>query len=248
MQITDIHTHIVYGIDDGADDREMSLRLIDMEYNQGVRKIFCTSHSWSVKDCYQDYHRRFSGLKLEAEEKYPGLKLYKGCEVKCFRNEMEKTIDRIQEDIFPSMNGTRYVLAEFSPRVTDGMDEMRYCLIKLLNSGYIPIIAHAEKYHNIYSDPEEDIFFLRELGCMVQINLFSVQQDTGWRKELANLFLEKRLVDFVGTDAHNLSYKSAEAAIGAEAIRKRYGSAYADQILSGNAEKLLITDNPEMEG
>ena len=37
MQITDIHTHIVYGIDDGADDREMSLRLIDMEYNQGVR-------------------------------------------------------------------------------------------------------------------------------------------------------------------------------------------------------------------
>ena len=61
------------------------------------------------------------------------------------------------------------------------------------------------------------------------------------------MFLEKRLVDFVGTDAHNLSYKSAEAAIGAEAIRKRYGSAYADQILSENAEKLLITDNPEME-
>lgn len=61
MQITDIHTHIVYGIDDGADDREMSLRLIDMEYNQGVRKIFCASHSWSVKDCYQDYHRRFRG-------------------------------------------------------------------------------------------------------------------------------------------------------------------------------------------
>ena len=43
MQITDIH------------DREMSLRLIDMEYNQGVRRIFCTSHSWSVKDCYQGY-------------------------------------------------------------------------------------------------------------------------------------------------------------------------------------------------
>lgn len=240
MRIADIHTHIVYGIDDGADDREMSLRLIGMEYEQGVRGIFCTSHSWYMDKRHREYHKRFLELKEEAEKKYPGLLLYKGCEVKCFQSEMAEIIENVRNDVFPMMNGTGYVLAEFSPNLTDGMEEMRYCLEKLLDNGYIPIIAHAERYHNIYDSPADDVFFLRELGCLVQINLFSVSQDSGWRKELANLFLENRLVDFVGTDSHNLSYKSPEISIGAEAIRKQYDSSYADAILFGNAEKRLI--------
>ena len=83
------------------------------------------------------------------------------------------------------------------------------------------------------------------MGCLVQINLYSVEQDKGLvgggsRKELANLFLKNNLVDFVGTDTHRLDYKPSEAAIGAAAIRERYGDAYADKILYKNAEEKLI--------
>lgn len=45
MKIIEIHTHMLYGIDDGAHDSDMSLTLMDMDYDQGVRMIFCTNHS-----------------------------------------------------------------------------------------------------------------------------------------------------------------------------------------------------------
>ena len=81
---------------------------------------------------------------------------------------------------------------------------------------------------------------------MVQINLYSVEQDRGLvgggsRKELANLFLQHQLVDFVGTDTHRLDYKPPEAAVGAVALREKYGAEYAADVLWHNAEQALTS-------
>ena len=245
MGIIDIHTHMLYDIDDGAKDSEMSLALMGMDYEQGVRGIFCTNHSYGMEEGYANYHRKFEKLSKVAAGRYPGLSLYKGCEIYCCREEMPDIIRYIRKDIYPVMNDTNYVLLEFDPYVTNGMEEMHYCLEYALNAGFIPIIAHVERYKIIYDEPLEDLRRVKELGCLLQINLYSVEQDQGHvgggsRKELANLFLKNRLVDFVGTDTHRLNYKSPEAAIGAEAIRKKYGDDYADMVLFKNAEKLLI--------
>lgn len=239
MPIIDIHTHILYGIDDGSWDSDMSLELMGMEFKQGVRGIFLTNHCGDMRNEYQNYHRRFEKLSRKVAEKYPELSLYKGCEIICYRRWMPEIINCIRDDIFPAMNGTRYVLAEFKPDRTEGMEEMKYCLEYILDKGYIPIIAHAERYMPIYDDPLTDLVMLKEIGCLVQINLFSVEQDHDPRKYLANLFLKHQLVDFVGTDAHNTYYKSPEAAIGAAALRERYGDEYADKVLYKNAEELL---------
>lgn len=249
MRIIDIHTHILHGIDDGADDEGMSLKLMGMEYEQGVRGIFCTNHSYGMKDSYAEYHRKFEKLSKLASEKYPGLSLYKGCEVLCAQEEMPEIIADIRSNVYPTMNGTKHVLTEFDPNWTEGMAEMRYCLEYLLDQDFVPIIAHAERYHVIYDDPLEDLRRLKEMGCLVQINLYSVEQDEGGvdghRRELANLFLVHHLVDFVGTDAHNLYYKSPEAAIGARALLERYGEGYAEDILRKNAERFLHVGNPD---
>ncbi len=247
MKIIDIHTHMLYGIDDGAYDSEMSLELMGMDYDQGVRGIFCTNHSYGMIDYYRDYHRRFEKLKRVAEERYPGLSLYKGCEVLCYKEKMDRIIKNVRSDIFPTMNGTGYVMLEFDPHVTKGMEEMTYCLEYALDKGYIPVVAHVERYKAIYDDPLNDLIRMKELGCLTQINLFSVEQDIGFatgssRKELANLFLRKRLVDVVGTDTHNLDYKSPEAKIGAATLKERYGEEYAESVLYRNAEKLLISE------
>lgn len=118
--------------------------------------------------------------------------------------------------------------------------EMQYCLEYALDSGYIPVIAHVERYNNIYDEPVRDLSMLKELGCMVQINLYSIDQDWGSRNELANLFLKYQLVDFVGTDTHRLDYKSPEAEVGAAALREKYGDEYANMVLYRNAENLLM--------
>lgn len=240
MGIIDIHTHMLYGIDDGSLSRDMSLRLMGMDFEQGVHGIFCTNHSYGLKYWYKDYHRRFEKLRREVADRYPGLALYKGSEILCYRDEMAYNINKIQKDIFPTMNGTNYVLLEFEPHETEGVEEMQYCLEYALDKGYIPIIAHVERYQPIYDDPLADLMKLKELGCLIQINLFSVDQDHGSRKELANLFLQNRLVDFVGTDSHRMDYKAPEAAIGAAALREKYGHEYADKVLYRNAEELLI--------
>ena len=245
MRIIDIHTHILYGIDDGARDSKMSLALIGMLYKQGVRGILCTNHSYCMEDGYMDYNKRFEKLRKDVADKYSGLSLYKGCEVLCCQDEMPGIINSIKNNVFPTMNGTKYVLVEFDPYGTNGIGEMEYCTEYALNEGYFPVIAHAERYKSIYDNPLEDLIRLKEKSCLVQVNLYSVEQDKGLvgggaRKELANLFLKHRLVDFVGTDTHRLDYKSPEAEVGATVLRKKYGDEYADAVLFGNAEKLLL--------
>ena len=239
--IIDIHTHIVCGIDDGAADFEESLRLIDMEYDQGVRGIFCTSHSYGMSERHENYHRNLGRMRSAVQARYPDLSLYEGCEVLCTKRRMPEIIQKIKEGIYPTLNGSRFVLTEFSPHATAGMEEMCYCLECISDEGFVPVIAHAERYEPIYDDPLNDVTWMKELGCLVQINLFNVKQDTGWRKELANALLEHHLADFVGTDTHNLSYKSPQVAICAAAVRK-YGMQYASQVLCGNAIKTILSE------
>ncbi len=240
MKIIDIHTHLLYRIDDGASSREMSMQLIGMEFEQGVRGIFCTNHSGGMEWKHKDYHRRFETLQKLTADQYPEVSLYKGCEVMCYRDEMPDIMKNLKRGIFPTMNGTSYVLTEFDPGWCDGTEEMRYCLSTILDAGYIPIIAHTERYANMYgTDPVEDLRKMKDEGCLVQVNLFSVEQDQGKREELANVFLQNRLVDFVGTDTHNLTYKSPEARIGADSILKRLDLEYAAKVLHKNAEEIL---------
>lgn len=62
MKIIDIHTHMLYGLDDGARDLSMSMQLIGMDYEQGVRGIFLTSQAEGVVGRIEDYKDRFKNL------------------------------------------------------------------------------------------------------------------------------------------------------------------------------------------
>ena len=238
--ITDIHTHIIYDIDDGSSNCEMSLQLIDKMYDQGVRNIFCTNHSYCMEDNYEKYYENFNKLNKIIKEKYSDLKLFKGCEILCNKPHMMKIINNIKNNIFPTMNGTNYVLIEFDPQSDISIYEMIYCLRKLIQNNYVPIIAHAERYNNIYTNMVENIKYLKEIGCLIQINLYSICQDISNRKDLANLLLKNKLVDFVGSDTHNLFYKSAEIKIGVEKLLNTYEEDYCENILLNNANKKLI--------
>ena len=237
-KIADIHSHIIYDIDDGSNSLDTTLKLIEMEYKQGVRDIFCTSHSYYMENNFKLYNERFSEINKIVNNKYSDLSLYKGCEILLHKHKILSIIKNIDNNVFPTLNNTKYVLVEFDPDNTDGIQEMIYCLRKILEHKYIPIIAHAERYGKLYENIIEDISYLREIGCLVQINLYSVSQDKGERKDIANLLLTHKLVDFVGTDAHRLNYKSPEVTIGVEELYKIYDADYVDNIVYNNADIL----------
>lgn len=245
MKIIDIHSHMLYGVDDGSENLQMSLELIRMDYEQGVRGIFFTNHGEGVVSRIAEYNERFESISLMVGKQYPDLKLYRGCEVISRRSDMDFVIRNLESGHLPTLNRTKYVLTEFVPKQTKGMQEVDYCIDALIEGGYIPVIAHIERYSDIYDDPISNIEKLKEKGCFTQVNLYSVEQDRGRvsggaRKILANEFLKHQLVDFVGTDTHRLDYKSPEAKIGAEKIVEKYGEDYAKRVLFENAERFLI--------
>ena len=165
----DIHCHIVPSVDDGAGSLEEALKILQMEYDQGVRTIFCTPH-FSSKLFVAPLPKiweQFKLLRSAAWEMNKELRLYLGCE---FHVNMEM-IPSLKAHRGYSMAGSRYVLAEFS-----GSTEVSYIrerLYSLLSNGYKPIVAHIERYECMRKDIDfvEDMI---DMGALMQVNADSL--------------------------------------------------------------------------
>ena len=144
-RIIDIHSHMIYGVDDGSPDFKSSMKMLRMVKEQGAEAVFCTSHSWGIQGILEEYQKHFSELEKEVLTEIPGLRIFRGCDI----SEMNGTLDSVRSGEYPTMNGTNYVLAEFYPYSTENVLQMTECLETFLNNGYRPIIAHAERYEDI---------------------------------------------------------------------------------------------------
>lgn len=149
-RMIDIHVHIVPGVDDGARDLDMALKLARLERAQGVCGIIATPHS-SGFDWFPEKARLgFEQLKARLAAEMPDLPLALGCEVRCSPERMEEILARLSEGGYPSMNATRYVLTEFSTQIYP--DEAQPCVEALLGAGWKPILAHVERYGHLFEE------------------------------------------------------------------------------------------------
>ena len=200
--MVDIHMHIIPGVDDGARSFEMAEAMLRSAAEQGIHTVFATSHGDAFCEKGELVSKRFEQLKKLVKDKKIPIQLYMGSEVYCDSEDMHLTLKYLKEGIIPSMNGTKYVLSEF---YWPTKEEMRYCLGELLREGWIPIVAHMERYRCV------DLAFAKELkqmGCKIQINVYSVfEEEKESTKARARMLLDNRLVDFVGSDAHRTDHR-----------------------------------------
>ena len=195
----DIHCHILPGVDDGARNTEESLWMLNKEYNEGVRHVILTPHF--RYDMFEPHlnivTRQFMQLRRAAmnigEE---GMRLYLGCEL---HSSMDM-VECLKKGRRLTMAGSRYVLVEFS-----NGDEKKYIeerVRSLLMNGYIPIIAHVERY----KATRNDIGFLTELkqmGAYIQVNADTISGQDGFgARTFAKKVMKQGLLDFVGSDGH----------------------------------------------
>ena len=123
---------------------------------------------------------------------------------------------------------------------------MMKCIDRLIEEGWIPVIAHAERYHL----PIKIIKEMKRKGCFIQINMYSIVDDSNEkRRNNTEVMLKEKLVDFVGTDAHRLKRKQSilktkkprpvkvEKAV--SYLYKNYEKDYVDDILYNNAKKRI---------
>lgn len=227
--VTDLHCHILYGVDDGSKSLEESLAMLKMEYENGVRTIILTPHHHKgrMDKSVDILKERFEIIKKE--NKY-NIDLYLGSEL--FSD--SSLVDELNDGLALTMNNTRYVLVEFYPSTP--YKEIEAQFRSLLMSGYRPIIAHIERYDCFIKDPYlvED---LKDLGVKVQINATSLNNFS--QKRFIKKLLKYELVDFIGSDAHNTTSRSPNMAKYIEYIRKKTSEEYFNDITNNNALKII---------
>ena len=146
----DLHCHILFGVDDGAQTLEDSMAMLQLEYDSGVRTVYLTPHY--RRDLFECPSQRrlehFEALRASAAQRFPDLRLSLGCEVRVHMD----VVETIRSGSCFTMGDTGFVLLEFSAAA-----EKRYLLERcqaLLIGGYTPILAHAERCSAIRKDLE----------------------------------------------------------------------------------------------
>lgn len=234
----DVHMHLIPGVDDGAEDMMMALMMIMKAGDQGIGGIFATPHSSAFDHHPQEAEKNYRQLLSQASGMFPDMKLYPGCEVYCDAGRMAETVQALTSGRYPTMNGTKYVLMEFSQWV---MPEMTMpCVEAIVEAGYIPIIAHMERYQYLQGNMELTDSF-REKGALIQVNAYSLADEMNEGiKSWARRLVQEKKASFLGTDAHRTYHRPPSAARGLAWLYSNAEEAYADAIAWGNAQTLLL--------
>ena len=236
----DVHSHIVFDVDDGPKTLEESLDLIGESYAQGVRTIVSTSHrrKGMFETPEDKIFANFSKVKEEAEALYPDLTI-------CYGGELYYTsdiVEKLEKNLIPRMHNTQFALIEFSARTS--WKEIHTGLSNVLRAGVTPIVAHIERYHTLEND-EKKVRELINMGCYMQINSSSVLKprlfgDTyKFMKKRARYFLDKGLVHVVASDMHNLDNRPPYMSEAYELIAKKYGAEKARELFETNPSKII---------
>lgn len=228
----DIHSHIIYGVDDGGKTIEDSLSLLKEEVQQGVTDVICTPHyrrgMFEERSSVIDEH--FNEVVECVKKNNLPINLYLGREIYFNHNVM----DMIKNGHLKSLNNSGIYLLEFSYTEDTEIDEIVY---EMTRRGYKVVIAHIERYQ--YIKDIEYLYSLKELGAYIQINASTICGANG-HKEKKKVFnyLKEGLVDFVASDIHKsrINYMKESMKI----VTKKFGEDMAEKIYTTNAKKIFL--------
>lgn len=220
--LIDLHTHIVPGVDDGAQRLEESLAMARVALADGIAQIVAAPHVPLAGLTREACERRLDGLRLYLTGHQADIKVHLGAEVS-----LEPDILRwLADGLAWPISATRYVLVELPffvlPPYTEDV------IFRLQVAGYKPILAHPERNASLAARPER-LQPLVERGVLVQITTTSLLGGFGAQaKSAAMMFLEQGWVHVLASDAHSADHRppalteaarAAEKAIGPEAWR-----------------------------
>lgn len=235
MGLIDIHTHILYGVDDGAKSIGDSMGILDEEREQDVDKVILTPH-YGPKFGHPDVgmlKERYMELCDRARQYYPEISLYLGSELYY----QQETVSDLKQGKALTMNDTRYVLVEFG--ITDSYSYICRAMQEFGYAGYIPIIAHAERYEAVFGQVRR-IEELINMGAYIQLNAESLiggifNKKTSFCKKL----IKEGFMHFLGSDCHDLRERRPYMRQAAQLLIKKE----AEHILERNPKMMLEGKN-----
>lgn len=199
---TDMHSHLIPGIDDGSQNMDQTLIMLSKFESLGYRKVITTPHI--ISDVYKnDPHIIKEGLKKVREAAIEnGMSIQIEAAAEYYFDETLLHKLRTGEELL-TFSGN-HVLFEFSFHAKpDRIDEL---LFEFKTRGYQPVLAHFERYLYWIRKPEQARTF-REQGVLIQINLNSLTGHYGPEiRKQAEKLIDMNCVDLVGTDCHRIEH------------------------------------------
>lgn len=235
MRKTDIHAHILPGLDDGASDEGESLKMLRMAAKQGVRAVTATPHYSEAfrSTSPEEIRRQCMLLEQKAQEEVrQNFKIYPGQEIFY----AEDVVQKLKEGRLLTLGASAYVLIEFHPAspysmIYKGIREMTM-------AQYWPVIAHIERCTALREKGRVEE--LIDAGALMQMNYRSIggkwyEETTRWCRKM----LKEGNVHCLGTDMHNTKTRRPETQKACEWMEKHLDDIYIRDIYYRNAEKIL---------
>jgi len=216
LLISDVHSHLVPGVDDGSPDMETSIDLIGRLQNLGFTKLVTTPHV--MADLYPNtsdiLKRKFEELKVEVSKKLPPIELYLGAEY-FLDTELLDLLSKPNELLTFSctdpLNGGKLemILFEFGFHHPPNFDLLSEIIFKMQTSGLTPVLAHCARYPYFHKDRTE-LKTLHKKGVILTVNAATLCGKYGSHaKETALYAIENGWVRMVCSDTHSTNHIEA---------------------------------------
>jgi protein-tyrosine phosphatase len=204
---TDMHSHLLPGIDDGSPDVESSIAYIKGMMEIGYKKFITTPHIYP--DLYPNTRETITAAHQLLVQKLNEEQI---------DAEITAAAEYFIDDIFPDRLTNKeqlltlqknHVLVEISFLVPP--PNLDQTIFNMIVNGYQPVLAHPERY-SFYHHKKEVYHKFKDQGCMLQVNILSVAGYYGKSaQDIARYLLKEKLVDYIGTDLHHERHLAALA-------------------------------------
>jgi len=232
---TDVHCHILPGLDDGARSLEQAKEMFETAYEEGIRTIIVTPHNYASRNSAAPEKIMETIQQLESHLKEWGIPILLRAGNEIFYR--SGVADLLERKRVLTLADSRYVLVEFDPYVE--YSYLRDGLGELARYGFLPILAHTERYDCLYTKKER-IRDLKNSGVYFQVNAASFLEKWGSEyKKRAKILLKEGVVDLIGTDAHSNRSRAPKITLAASYLSKKLGDTYAEKILYKNPQAIL---------
>ena len=241
--MTDIHCHILDGVDDGAYCLSDSVEMARIASESGTRFIVATPHANAPgmpENAWDDaFTQKLAALNAALTKEHIPVTVLSGQEIFCAGG----VLPRLRSGALITLNASRYVLIEFdfparSEAIMDQCEE-------LIAAGYVPVIAHPERYEALKED-EQIAYILKKMGCLLQLNKGSLFGAFGrGAQNTAHGFLSGGLADIVASDAHSPYMRTPFMADAHEMVSEFYSLDYAELLFRENPG--LLIENKDIE-
>lgn len=231
----DIHSHLIFNVDDGSKSLEQSIKELKQIKKIGLEEVICTPHSKSGNiDKIMKIKENFELLNKEAKKL--GIKLYLGNEIMY----SEKMLRLLKNNRLLTLNNSKYILLEFRRNERMDINNIVAILDEVIEAGYKPILAHPELYMNYRNI--RDMIKIKETGTLLQMDATSIIKNKTDRKiyKFSKKLLKEKLIDIISSDAHctkkrnHLSYKKSY-----KKIARKYSKEYADILFNKNTKMIV---------